>query len=84
MEHDSCHNTRKKNNLILISILSINCVSKFSTEQFKWAGQNLAWSAASNKFQNKTVVLNAMINDWFNEYKVADMDVIDSYPANDE
>lgn len=49
------------------------------SEKFPWAGQNIARRGNTKGYENTKSAIKHMINDWFIEYKDANMGIINSY-----
>lgn len=48
-------------------------------DKYRWAGQNIARRGNTKGYENTNTAIKKMINDWFVEYKDANMSFINSY-----
>lgn len=55
-----------------------------SSEQFKYAGQNIARRGNTRDYENTDDAIEYMVMDWFNEYPDANMSYIDAFRLHDE
>lgn len=51
----------------------------YTIDKYRWAGQNIARRGNTKGYENTNTSIKKMINDWFAEYKDANMSFINSY-----